>query len=178
MPMQFRNYLTIFITTIALSSCSVFQSSDYWPDRLPPQDFFIESYQADTNNQVYQVQESYLDWVRVFYLGNALSSGWLELTEELVSEAPENKKQQYAELMGFLGQRIGTEWAKDNRVRLIDTRSASVWRDALIEAISVGDLDNYMLRFEADVSEILAGSLDKEEISFTRYYEEEVFEFC
>jgi hypothetical protein len=61
---------------------------------------------------------------------------------------------------------------------LIDTRSASVWRDALIEAISVGDLDNYMLLFESDVSEILAGSLDKEEISFTRYYEEEVFEFC
>ncbi len=178
MPMQFRNYLTIFITTIALSSCSIFQSSDYWSDRLPPQEYFIESYQAATDNKVYQDQESYMGWVRVFYLGNTLSAGWLQLTEELISEAPENKKQEYEELMAFLGQRIGAEWAKNNRVRLIDTRSASVWRDALIEAIAVGDLENYMLRFEADVSAILAGSLDKEEISFTRYYEEEIFEFC
>ncbi len=176
--MQFKNYLTIFITTLALSACSIFQSSDYWSDRLPPQEYFIDSYQTATDNQAYQDQESYLGWVRVFYLGNTLSAGWLQLTEELVSESPKDKKQQYAELMAILGQRIGAEWAKDNRVRLIDTGSASVWRDALIEAISVGDLDIYMLRFEADVSAILAGSLDKEEIRFTRYYEEEIFEFC
>ena len=107
-----------------------------------------------------------------------MSAGWLQLTDELLSETPENKQQEHAELMAVLGQRISAEWAKSNRIRLIDTSSASVWRDALIEAISVGDLDNYMLRFEADVNAILAGSLNKEEITFTRYYEEEIFEFC
>jgi len=47
----------------------------------------------------------------------------------------------------------------------------------LIEAVSIGDLENYMQRFEADVNAILAGTLSQEEIEFSRYYEEEGFEF-
>jgi hypothetical protein len=75
-----------------------------------------------------------------------------------------------------LGRTISVEWAKSNEERLIDTRNAAVWRDALQEALSQGDLDNYLDRVDADVSAILAGSLAGEEIRFERYYVDE-FDF-
>ncbi|MBN4075394.1 hypothetical protein JYU22_02305 [Gammaproteobacteria bacterium AH-315-E17] len=161
-----------------ISSCSFLQSSGGWSEQLPPQGYFADYYQYDIDNQLYQDQESYLAWVRVFYSGSAISIGWLQLTEDLLIEMPANKQQEYAELLAELGQRIGAEWARDNGLRLIDTRSASAWRDALIEAVSLGDLEDYMQRFEIDVNAVLAGSLSKEEIEFSRYYAEEKFEFC
>lgn len=175
--MQFRHYLTIFITTLVLPACSILQPPDYWPDQLPPQEYFIDRYQVATDNQAYQELDSYLNWIKTFYLGSALSPGWLGLTEDLLYEAPAVKKQEYEVKMEFLGRLIGAEWAKNNAVRLIDTRCASVWRDALIEAIERDDLENYMQRFEADVNAIFAGSLSKENIVYTRYYEENSFEF-
>lgn len=172
-----KTILLPFFAAFMLSACAFIQPSGDWPEQLPQQDFFVDYYQGSIENQLYQDLDSYLDWVRVFYLGNPLSPGWLKLTDDLLMEAPANKQQEYADLMAELGQAICAEWAQSNRVRLIDTRSASVWRDALLEAVSLGDLLNYMQRFEADVYAILSGSLSKEEIEFSRYYEEEVFEF-
>ena len=175
--MQFRNYLTILFATLTLSACSILYPTDDWPEQLPAQGYFIDSYQSATDNQAYQEMDSYLNWIKVFYLGSALSPGWMDLTEGLLYEAPANKEQEYAQTMDSLGLLIGAEWAKNNAVRLIDTRCASVWRDALVEAVELGDLENYMQRFEEDVNAIFEGSLSKEEIVFTRYYEENTFDF-
>jgi len=175
--MQYRRYLTIFITTLVLPACSILQPPDYWSDQLPAEEYFIDTYQLATDNQAFQEMDSYLDWIKIFYLGSPLSPGWLQLTEELLYEAPADKNQEYTERMQVLGRLIGAEWAKNNAVRLIDTRCASVWRDALIEAIELDDLESYMQRFEADVNAIFAGSLNKQDIVFTRYYEENTFEF-
>jgi hypothetical protein len=175
--MLIKKFFIFFLLASTLSSCTIFQSSDDWSAQLPPKSYFVDYYQRSTDNHPYQDQESYLGWVKIFYEGNPLSPGWLQLTEGLLFESPEDKKQEYADVMAELGQRIGAEWAQNNRVRLIDTRCASIWRDALIEAVEIGDLENYMLRFQADVYAILEGSLDKEEIEFSRYYEEQGFEF-
>ncbi len=175
--MQFRNYLTILFATLTLSACSILFPADGWPGQLPPQEYFIDSYQSANDNQAYQDMDSYLNWIKVFYLGSALSPGWMDLTEGLLYETPEHKKQGYAETMESLGRLISAEWAKNNAIRLIDTRSASVWRDALVEAVELGDLDSYMQRFVDDVDAIFAGSLSKEDIVFTRYYEENTFDF-
>jgi len=175
--MLFKFFFILVVSFFMISSCSLFQPFRDWPGQLPEQDYFVDYYQHNTGNQIYQDQASYLNWVRVFYLGNPVSPGWLQLTKELLYEAPLNKQQEYIEFMALLGQRIAAEWALSNQVRLIDSRSASVWRDALIEAVTIGDLENYMKRFESDVNAILVGSLSKEEIEFSRYYEEENFEF-
>ncbi len=175
--MQFRQYLTVFITILILPACSILQPPEYWPKELPPEEYFVDAYQVATDNQPYQEMDSYLNWIKVFYLGSALSPGWLQLTEDLLYETSADKKLEYTEKMEVLGRLIGAEWAKNNAVRLIDTRCASVWRDTLIEAVEIDDLDNYMQRFEADVNAIFAGSLSKKDIIYTRYYEEKAFEF-
>jgi hypothetical protein len=175
--MLFSKNLSIFSIVLMISGCSFFQSAGDWPEPLPAQNYFVDYYELKADNQLYQEQESYLAWVKIFYFGNALSLGWIQLTEELLDKTPVYKQQEYAELMAEIGQLISAEWSLSNRTRLIDTRSASVWRDALAEAISADDLDNYLQRFNADVNSILAGSLSKEDIEFSRYYEEELFEF-
>ena len=83
---------------------------------------------------------------------------------------------QVMERLYHLGGRIGSEWAKTNEVRLLNTRNAAIWRDALIESISQDDLDNYITRVENDVESILMGELDEEAIHFERYYIDD-FEF-
>jgi len=75
-----------------------------------------------------------------------------------------------------LGGRIGSEWAKDNNVRVLDTRNAAVWRDALIESLNQNDLDDYITRVEEDVENMYMGNLSREDIYFERYYEDD-FEF-
>ena len=116
-------------------------------------------------------------WVRIFYQGNVLSIGWEELSEGVLVELPDAKKTEYEKRMFTLGQRIGAEWALDNSVRLIDTRSASVWSDALLEAIYLKELEAFIFKMENDVDSILTGRLNKNEIAFTRYYDEEEIEF-
>lgn len=175
--MSFIKFFSLFIFVLTLSACSLFRTSDDWPEQLPPQVYFMDYYHNSSDNHAYQEQDNYLNWIRIFYFGNPLAPGWLQLTEDLLVETPENKQQEYTSLMTELGKRIGAEWAQDNRVRLIDSRMAIAWRDALIEAVSLGDLDAYLQRFDADVNAVLAGNLDKEAIQLSRYYEEQKFEF-
>ncbi|MAM71688.1 MAG: hypothetical protein CMP91_11155 [Gammaproteobacteria bacterium] len=160
-----------------MSACSIFVPGGPWPSDLPPRQYFVDYYQASPDNHEYQEQDEYLNWVRVFYQGNALSPGWHLLTEELLFESEAARHEEYSLKMANLGRQISAEWAKGNEVRLIDTRCASIWRDALIEAIERDDLDNYIARFENDVNAILGRELDKEEISRERYYEVEEFDF-
>ncbi len=171
-----RTFLFI-VFSLLLSACSLFQGAGPWPNEIPPQQYFIDQYESAESNKAFQDQDNYLKWVQIFYQGSTLSPGWIVLSEELLLEARVDKRAEYKEKMSVLGRLIGAEWAKDNRTRLIDTRCASVWRNALLEAISLNDLDNYIARFEEDVNAILAGSLDKNDIQFERYYEEEEFEF-
>lgn len=175
--MLFKKYLSFLVLVTMLSGCSLLLPVGSWPQELPPQNYFIGYYEASEDNHAYQKLEDYLYWIQVFYEGNALSPGWFHLSNELMDETPEDKKVIYSRKMQSLGRLISAEWAQNNNVRLIDTRCASIWRDALLEAISREDLDNYIQRFETDVNAILAGELSREDIQLSRYYEVEEFDF-
>lgn len=162
---------------LSLGACSLFIPGVVWPKELPPQQYFVDYYESSEDNHEHQNLQDYLGWVRVFYQGNTLSPGWLYLTDELLLETDASRQAEYSELMGELGLKISAEWAQNNAVRLIDTRCAGIWRNALLEAIARDDMENYIRRFEADVDALLEGSLRKDEISPSRYYEEEEFEF-
>tara|TARA_R110000824_G_scaffold318073_1_gene505251 strand:+ start:75004 stop:75534 length:531 start_codon:yes stop_codon:yes gene_type:complete len=175
--MRFRHFFFIIFSAAVLSACSTLYESDDWPQTLPSKNYFTEYYQRNVDNHPYQTVEDYLAWVRIFYQGNVLSIGWEELSEGVLVELPDAKKTEYEKRMFTLGQRIGAEWALDNSVRLIDTRSASVWSDALLEAIYLKELEAFIFKMENDVDSILTGRLNKNEIAFTRYYDEEEIEF-
>ncbi len=169
-------YFLIVVLSLQ-SACSVLLPVRSWPPELPSQEYFIDYYQQNEDNHTFQALEDYLYWVQIFYQGNALSPGWFQLTRELLQETDVDRQAFYAEKMQTLGLLISAEWAQNNNIRLIDTRCASVWRDALLEALAQNDLDNYMQRFESDVSAILSGELLKGDIELARYYDVEGFEF-
>lgn len=172
-----KKFSPLIILLLQLSGCTLLMPAGSWPEGLPPREYFVDYYQASEDNHAYQSLDDYLYWIQVFYEGNALSPGWIHLSSELVFEAEEDRKVTYARKMQTLGRLIAAEWAQNNNVRLIDTRCASIWRDALLEAVSRDDLDNYIQRFEADVNAILAGELSKGDIQLERYYEVEEFDF-
>jgi hypothetical protein len=146
------------------------------PEHLPPVSWYVAAWQDDSANQQYQSLDEYLVWVRRFYEGFNIAPGWDDLTRQVLERIPASDQEVVSSRLFELGRTISVEWAKSNEERLIDTRNAAVWRDALQEALSQGDLDNYLDRVDADVSAILAGSLAGEEIRFERYYVDE-FDF-
>jgi hypothetical protein len=175
--MTFCKSLFLIVLLSLQIACSALLPVGSWPHNLPSEAYFIDYYQHGEDNHAYQALKDYLYWVETFYLGNALSPGWFQLTRELLEEVDADRQALYAEKMQSLGLMISAEWAQDNNVRLIDTRCASVWRDALLEAMAQDDLDNYLQLFANDVNAILAGELVKEDIELTRYYEVEGFDF-
>lgn len=147
-----------------------------WPAELPPRSLFQQQWRADAANRDVQTRADYLMWVLRFYQGYNLVPGWLGMMEQVRSRVPDPQWRSIEPRLWQLGQLIGGEWAKDNSVRKLNTRAAAVWRDALLEALSRQDLDNYLQRLEQDVAALLAGQLDGDSIRFERYYTDE-FDF-
>ena len=166
----------ILLATYTLVSCTLFAPGVRWPDGAYPQDYFAEAFATDQAAQQYQTEDDYLLWITRFYKGFSIAPGWLSLTEQVLENLEEPQKSEVNQRLYHLGAKIGTEWAKDNEVRKLNTRNASVWRDGLIESLRQNDLNNYITRVEEDVESILNGELDKEEIYFERYYVDE-FDF-
>jgi hypothetical protein len=166
----------LFFCACMLSACSGFRTGDTWPEELPPQSHFVAAYQADADAQMYQTQDEYLFWVTRFYNGINLVPGWLGITEQVLERLEDPQRSVVEQRLYSLGSRIGIEWPKDNRVRKLNSRSANVWRDGLLEALSRGELDGYLDRVDQDVDDLLSGTLDNDEIYFERYYEDE-FDF-
>ncbi len=97
------------------------------------------------------VTENEQEWFQKFYNGSFLVKGWKARMEELLSNVPKDEKEQVRELLDALGKRIGSEWAKDNSIRRIDTNKLQQWGkdlelagnegpDALVKKIR--ELDN------------------------------------
>ncbi|MDC0598746.1 hypothetical protein OAP18_02785 [Gammaproteobacteria bacterium] len=156
----------------------MFQRERPWPENIPSKEYFIAAYQAAEADHEFQTQEDYLYWVLRFYNGlNSVVPGWLGITAQVLDRLEEPQRSVVEARLYALGSRIGTEWPKDNRVRLLNSRSANVWRDALIEALNRDELDSYLDVLEQDVDDLLAGTLDNDEIYFERYYVDEFDDF-
>lgn len=161
---------------LVLSACAVREPVMSWPAELPPRAYFEQQWRADPTNRALQEQDDYLLWITRFYEGFNMVPGWLDMMEQVRERIPAARWRAVQPRLWQLGQRIGSEWAKDNEVRKLNTRSAAVWRDALLEALSQDDLEHYLDRLDADVSALLNGELDNSSIRFERYYVDE-FDF-
>lgn len=161
---------------VVLAGCAIRAPTPPWPDGAPSPELFRTEWRRSADVQRVQAEEDYLLWVSRFYTGNGAVPGWLDMTEQVLQRLPMEQHADISARLFELGGRIGREWAKDNTVRRLNTRSAGVWRDALLEALARDDLDAFLERLSADVDALLAGTLDNDAIRFERYYVDE-FDF-
>lgn len=154
---------------LVLASCITPNIGD-WPESVPPREVFIEAYLEDADNSELQSQTEYLEWTLSFYQGNLVyQSGWQDIRGNIF-EAP--NPQQRAELLAEirdLGIAIGSEWAKHNDVRLIDSRMLSLWGSTIQLAADFQQQRETVELIVADVELLLGGELDNEEIHEQRY---------
>lgn len=106
----------------------------------PKEADFRATYDGDPANQKAQTWAQYWGWVKVFYEGNLLASGWTKhMAGEVgvVTSAPS-----HAEVVGRLnkvGRRIASEWAKDEAIRRINSTDLKRWNAALGAAKAAED---------------------------------------
>lgn len=170
-----RLSLILLLTTL-LTGCVTRPPELPWPAGIPARAQFVAEWQRSESNQPLQSEAEYLLWVTRFYTGYNAVPGWLNMTEQVLQRTPAERRAATGARLHELGSRIGAEWAKDNAVRRLNTRSAGVWRDALLEALARDELDAYLERLSTDVDALLAGELSNDAIRFERYYVDE-FDF-
>jgi hypothetical protein len=74
----------------------------------------------------------YRKWLKTFYEGSFLVKGWTARKKELLASMEGQGEAE--KIMDELGELIGNEWAKDNRIRKIDTDAVKRWGEQLQEA--------------------------------------------
>lgn len=159
-----------------LTACATREALPTWPEEIPQRSWFQQQWRSDAANRSVQAQADYLLWVTRFYEGFNLVPGWIGMMQQVEARLPAAQWQLTSPRLHELGRSIGAEWAKDNSVRKVNTRTAAVWRDALLEALAQDDIEAYVLRLEQDVAALLDGELASDAIRFERYYVDE-FDF-
>ena len=144
-----------------------------WPDTLPPVSNFQTNWKLDTANQTIQSEEEYLSWVQRFYEGFNAVPGWNDMTRQVLMRVPPEEQANARVQLAALGEKISGEWAKDNSVRRIETKTVAIWRDALQESLSRMELNSYLMLVNQDLSALLDGRLIADDITFERYYTDE-----
>jgi len=98
------------------------------------------------------------EWFRKFYEGTFLIKGWRSRMKELLQPFSPDKKEEMRGLLDNLGEKIGREWAKDNRVRRVDTPLLQKWGQDLVSAKRKGpDLLTEAIRnLDIEVDDLLA----------------------
>ncbi len=152
-----------------LASC-VTPDIGNWPDSVPPQEVFIAAYAEDEENQHLQSQTEYLEWTLSFYQGNlAYQSGWEDIRDYVFDAPSEQERALLLAQLRELGVVIGSEWAKHNDLRLIDSRMLSLWGSTIQLAPDFESQQETVELIAQDVERILDGKLPREEIHEKRY---------
>jgi hypothetical protein len=173
---------SIFLLTLLITSgCSSLQDKprhDFgWPKDLPTKEYFVQYYYDDANQQQASTLETYLLWVKRFYLGWELyQRGWLQATDELVESIAEPGDKIQAQEKAFaIGKLVAAEWAKDKRFRVINTRHLSIWGNALNESTLKDEQLLILDQILNDASTLLERGIQPRDIVANRYYEPEPF---
>jgi len=97
-------------------------------------------------------------WFRKFYEGTFLVKGWKSRMDEVLQAVPDSDKDTVGELLSNLGEKIGREWSRDNRVRRINTAMIQKWGEDLRRSKKKGTdvLTEDLRRLDAEVDEILS----------------------
>ncbi|MBX2849647.1 MAG: hypothetical protein KTR16_15095 [Acidiferrobacterales bacterium] len=168
--MYFRSIILLCLALI--QSCASLSTDEYWSDDLPTQDLFIESCQKHGGCRTAAQTTEHLDWIKRFYFGSILyPTGWNDVTQRLIGSLKTptiklNTKQRLDEL----GFKIVKEWARDNKLRLIDSRLLAIWGNALSKSAEKNEQLEFIISIESDVEQLLTRTLKSQEISAERYY--------
>ncbi len=161
----------MFIAAVCLflASC-IGPSLEDWPDSIPQTQVFRVAYDADKENQSHQSEIEYLEWVLSFYQGNlAYQSGWQDI-QGYIYEAPAPEAAQILlDQLSLLGIAIGSEWAKHNDIRRVDTRMLSLWGSTIQLAPDFDTQKETVKLIAEDIDLLLSGGLRKHDILEERY---------
>jgi hypothetical protein len=172
----FKRYVVIslmLISVLLLNACVTHAPKEaHWPKDIPSRSFFVAAYEADSDNKAVQDRDEYLLWVFRFYKGWELyRNGWSQvISDSLIGVTDPVVAQEIKTKMEFIGSSIATEWAKSKRDRRILTRHVVVWGNALIESIKRGERVRLINKVLSDVTGLLNGSIDLDDVKAERYY--------
>lgn len=95
---------------------------------------------------------------RKFLKGSFLIKGWEARIKEILAAVPEHEKPEMKQLLNDLGKKIGKEWARNNKVRKIDSFMLQRWGNELKEAQKTGRnrLVEKLKKLDNEVNEILS----------------------
>ena len=165
--MRFIPLVGILLLVVSCKS----NDSSVWPLTAPDRQYFISLYIADSDNQIVQTQEQYLQWVISFYQGTLITpTGWTAMQNIVVARADPSRKPELNQSLETLGAKIAGEWSKANEKRVIDSRMLSIW-GSIIELVFEPDMQERALKLIInDVNALLAGDLLASEVTDS-YYE-------
>ncbi len=66
-------------------------------------------------------------WFVKFQEGNFLIDGWQDITVTILEQTPSPEKRKQKMLLAELGNKIGTEWCKNNDIRKVDNAMLKTW---------------------------------------------------
>jgi hypothetical protein len=78
------------------------------------------------------------EWFRKFYEGTFLIKGWKSRMKEVLQPFSPAERDKMRGQLDNLGEKIGREWAKDNKVRRVDTPMLQKWGKDLQNAKEKG----------------------------------------
>jgi hypothetical protein len=85
-----------------------------------------------------ELSEEERHWYGKFQNGLIFFSGWKEISEEILAYLPPEERSEIQHHLEVMGVRIGTEWAKANSERKIDTDQLHTWGNSLRKARKLG----------------------------------------
>ena len=121
------------ILIVCLAGCVV-------SDRRPHDSRFDIAWSEDAANREVQTREDYLKWVDSFYAGSVLIPGWSSRQAELRAGLDPRDSSLAGERLERLGRLLASEWAKDNRIRRVDSDALIRYAGILAEARGAGRL--------------------------------------
>jgi len=124
----------------------------------------------DKSNQDLQTREQYLEWVVRFYEGSEfLALGWNAISESVLVDLDTAQHAQISHDLQGLGASISGEWAKDNKVRRIDSAMLSLWGAVMQADFAPEYRMSAVAMIREDVTSLLSESLAPELVDEQRY---------
>ncbi|OGT73644.1 MAG: hypothetical protein A3H44_11420 [Gammaproteobacteria bacterium RIFCSPLOWO2_02_FULL_57_10] len=164
------NTAALILLTALLFGCTSARVLENWPEQLPSQRYFLESYRSDPANHPLQSEAEYLTWVVRFYEGSDLMPmGWHDIAESMLIDLDQREHAFVTDRLEAIGARISADWAKDNRVRTIDSAMLSLWGGVMQADFSPEARVAAVELVGNDVEELLAGTMKPEQITERRY---------
>jgi len=145
----------------------VYRTGD-WPAGVPAEDRFAAVYESDARNREIQSAPEYFKWVLSFYQGNGIVGGWTSQQATLAKLMGD----EYGTLeprVTELGRIVAGEWAKDNKVRRIDTDLLVLWGHVLKSGAKERRGRDVVELVTADAQSVIAGTLAKSDVRKDRY---------